>query len=179
MYAEARHRRLGELNVIEQCLNAFKTGTVQRSRVQQVSLHSNAIARYLQPSLLLIRLFVLYIIAITKDRLLVLRVTIGTCLHGGPADASAAFPSVSGNRRRPVPLQYCQALGEHVLHLNAFPARSVVSRWKGTPSVPAKPSSSPRSLYVSMFTVTHTHTHSLASVQGGAVHPLSADETTV
>lgn len=31
---EARHRRLVELNVIEQCLNLFKTGVVQRRRVQ-------------------------------------------------------------------------------------------------------------------------------------------------
>mmetsp|Transcript_29039 Transcript_29039/g.74682 ORF Transcript_29039/g.74682 Transcript_29039/m.74682 type:complete len:255 (+) Transcript_29039:42-806(+) len=31
---EARHRRLVELNVVEQCLNLFKTGTVQRRRRQ-------------------------------------------------------------------------------------------------------------------------------------------------
>ena len=31
---ERRHRRLVELNVIEQCLNLFKTGAVQRSLVQ-------------------------------------------------------------------------------------------------------------------------------------------------
>jgi len=30
---EARHRRLVELNVVEQCLNLFKTGVVQRQRV--------------------------------------------------------------------------------------------------------------------------------------------------
>lgn len=30
---EARHRRLVELNVIEQCINLFKTGVVQRRRV--------------------------------------------------------------------------------------------------------------------------------------------------
>jgi carbonic anhydrase len=30
---EMRHRRLVELNVIEQCLNLFKTGAVQRKRV--------------------------------------------------------------------------------------------------------------------------------------------------
>jgi len=30
---EARHRRLVELNVIEQCINLFKTGVVQRKRV--------------------------------------------------------------------------------------------------------------------------------------------------
>lgn len=32
--AEARHRRLVELNVIEQCINLFKTGAIQRRRVQ-------------------------------------------------------------------------------------------------------------------------------------------------
>jgi carbonic anhydrase len=31
---EARHRRLVELNVVEQCINLFKTGVVQRRRVQ-------------------------------------------------------------------------------------------------------------------------------------------------
>jgi carbonic anhydrase len=31
---EARHRRLVEINVIEQCINLFKTGVVQRRRVQ-------------------------------------------------------------------------------------------------------------------------------------------------
>jgi len=31
---EARHRRLVELNVVEQCLNLFKTGAVQRRRVE-------------------------------------------------------------------------------------------------------------------------------------------------
>jgi carbonic anhydrase len=31
---ERRHRRLVELNVIEQCLNLFKTGVVQRRRVE-------------------------------------------------------------------------------------------------------------------------------------------------
>jgi carbonic anhydrase len=31
---EKRHRRLVELNVIEQCVNLFKTGAVQRMRVQ-------------------------------------------------------------------------------------------------------------------------------------------------
>jgi len=31
---EARHRRLVELNVIEQCINLFKTGAIQRRRVQ-------------------------------------------------------------------------------------------------------------------------------------------------
>lgn len=31
---EARHRRLVELNVIEQCMNLFKTGVVQRHRVK-------------------------------------------------------------------------------------------------------------------------------------------------
>eukprot|EP00549_Striatella_unipunctata_P019744 CAMPEP_0118719336 /NCGR_PEP_ID=MMETSP0800-20121206/29413_1 /TAXON_ID=210618 ORGANISM="Striatella unipunctata, Strain CCMP2910" /NCGR_SAMPLE_ID=MMETSP0800 /ASSEMBLY_ACC=CAM_ASM_000638 /LENGTH=350 /DNA_ID=CAMNT_0006626683 /DNA_START=1 /DNA_END=1053 /DNA_ORIENTATION=- len=31
---EERHRRLVELNVIEQCLNIFKTGVVQRTRVE-------------------------------------------------------------------------------------------------------------------------------------------------
>jgi hypothetical protein len=31
---EDRHRRLVELNVIEQCINLFKTGVVQRRRVQ-------------------------------------------------------------------------------------------------------------------------------------------------
>jgi len=31
---EQRHRRLVELNVIEQCINLFKTGVVQRMRVQ-------------------------------------------------------------------------------------------------------------------------------------------------
>jgi len=30
----ARHRRLVELNVIEQCINLFKTGVVQRRRVE-------------------------------------------------------------------------------------------------------------------------------------------------
>jgi carbonic anhydrase len=31
---EARHRRLVEINVIEQCINLFKTGIVQRRRVE-------------------------------------------------------------------------------------------------------------------------------------------------
>ena len=31
---EQRHRRLVELNVIEQCINLFKTGVVQRKRVE-------------------------------------------------------------------------------------------------------------------------------------------------
>ena len=31
---EKRHRRLVELNVIEQCINLFKTGAVQRMRVE-------------------------------------------------------------------------------------------------------------------------------------------------
>ena len=31
---EARHRRLVEVNVIEQCINLFKTGVVQRRRVE-------------------------------------------------------------------------------------------------------------------------------------------------
>eukprot|EP00542_Grammatophora_oceanica_P020975 CAMPEP_0194028742 /NCGR_PEP_ID=MMETSP0009_2-20130614/2646_1 /TAXON_ID=210454 /ORGANISM="Grammatophora oceanica, Strain CCMP 410" /LENGTH=289 /DNA_ID=CAMNT_0038668223 /DNA_START=151 /DNA_END=1020 /DNA_ORIENTATION=+ len=31
---EARHRRLVELNVVEQCINLFKTGVVQRRRVE-------------------------------------------------------------------------------------------------------------------------------------------------
>lgn len=31
---EARHRRLVELNVIEQCINLFKTGVIQRRRVE-------------------------------------------------------------------------------------------------------------------------------------------------
>ena len=31
---EHRHRRLVELNVVEQCLNLFKTGAVQRRRVE-------------------------------------------------------------------------------------------------------------------------------------------------
>ena len=31
---EMRHRRLVELNVIEQCINLFKTGVVQRKRVE-------------------------------------------------------------------------------------------------------------------------------------------------
>lgn len=31
---EARHRRLVEFNVIEQCINLFKTGVIQRRRVQ-------------------------------------------------------------------------------------------------------------------------------------------------
>jgi carbonic anhydrase len=30
---EKRHRRLVELNVIEQCINLFKTGAIQRQRV--------------------------------------------------------------------------------------------------------------------------------------------------
>jgi carbonic anhydrase len=32
--AEARHRRLVELNVLEQCLNLYKTSVVQRSRLE-------------------------------------------------------------------------------------------------------------------------------------------------
>jgi carbonic anhydrase len=32
--AEERHRRLVEVNVIEQCVNLFKTGVVQRRRVE-------------------------------------------------------------------------------------------------------------------------------------------------
>jgi hypothetical protein len=35
---EQRHRRLVELNVIEQCLNLFKTGAVQRKRVDNYKL---------------------------------------------------------------------------------------------------------------------------------------------
>ena len=31
---EKRHRRLCELNVIEQCINVYKTGVVQRKRVE-------------------------------------------------------------------------------------------------------------------------------------------------
>lgn len=31
---EQRHRRLVELNVVEQCINLFKTGAIQRRRVQ-------------------------------------------------------------------------------------------------------------------------------------------------
>jgi carbonic anhydrase len=31
---EYRHRRLVELNVVEQCINLFKTGVVQRRRVE-------------------------------------------------------------------------------------------------------------------------------------------------
>jgi carbonic anhydrase len=31
---EARHRRLVEINVIEQCVNLFKTGTIQRQRIE-------------------------------------------------------------------------------------------------------------------------------------------------
>ena len=31
---EARHRRLVELNVKEQCINLFKTGVIQRRRVE-------------------------------------------------------------------------------------------------------------------------------------------------
>ena len=30
---EDRHRRLVELNVVEQCINIFKTGVVQRKRL--------------------------------------------------------------------------------------------------------------------------------------------------
>jgi carbonic anhydrase len=32
--AETRHRRLVELNVLEQCLNLYKTSVVQRSRLE-------------------------------------------------------------------------------------------------------------------------------------------------
>jgi carbonic anhydrase len=32
--ADKRHRRLVELNVIEQCINVYKTGVVQRRRVE-------------------------------------------------------------------------------------------------------------------------------------------------
>lgn len=32
--ADKRHRRLVELNVIEQCINVYKTGIVQRRRVE-------------------------------------------------------------------------------------------------------------------------------------------------
>jgi carbonic anhydrase len=31
---EERHKRLVELNVVEQCLNLFKTGAVQKKRVE-------------------------------------------------------------------------------------------------------------------------------------------------
>jgi carbonic anhydrase len=41
--AEARHRRLVELNVIEQCLNLFKTGVVQRQRLETFSDRSNGL----------------------------------------------------------------------------------------------------------------------------------------
>jgi len=34
LYKKARHRRLVECNVIEQCINLFKTGVVQRRRVE-------------------------------------------------------------------------------------------------------------------------------------------------
>ena len=40
--SEARHRRLVELNVIEQCVNLYKTGAVQRSRLEAKADPSNA-----------------------------------------------------------------------------------------------------------------------------------------
>ena len=42
---EAKHRRLVELNVIEQCLNIYKTGVVQRRRL----LTSQVTGAYPQP----------------------------------------------------------------------------------------------------------------------------------
>jgi hypothetical protein len=41
---EARHRRLVELNVVEQCINLFKTGVVQRQRVETWKDRKNGIA---------------------------------------------------------------------------------------------------------------------------------------
>ena len=38
---ELRHRRLVELNTIEQCLNLFKTGVVQRARVESFKKEGN------------------------------------------------------------------------------------------------------------------------------------------
>lgn len=40
--SEARHRRLVELNVIEQCVNLHKTGAVQRSRLEAKTGPANA-----------------------------------------------------------------------------------------------------------------------------------------
>ena len=37
-HPEARHRRLVEINVVEQCVNLFKTGAVQRRRVETYKL---------------------------------------------------------------------------------------------------------------------------------------------
>lgn len=45
--AEARHRRLVELNVVEQCINLFKTGTVQRRR--RLTFRNKGEFAYTQP----------------------------------------------------------------------------------------------------------------------------------
>jgi carbonic anhydrase len=42
---ELKHRRLVELNVIEQCLNVYKTAAVQRKRMECVSRGERAYPR--------------------------------------------------------------------------------------------------------------------------------------